>query len=82
MNLEDAASTERFALRGMAGYRSLARHVNVSLDKVMQHAANGTLRALIPLEKRGWTRKSAVVTAGHPRSEAGAAHFVGQAEPQ
>jgi hypothetical protein len=53
--LERAAGAERFSVRGMAGYRSLARHANVSLDKVMQHAANGTVRALIPLEKRGRT---------------------------
>jgi hypothetical protein len=53
--LERATGGERFAMRGMAGYRSLARHSGVDLDTVIQHAQNGTLLSLIPLEKRGRT---------------------------
>jgi hypothetical protein len=56
--LERAAVAEQATLKGMACYRSLARHTGLSVDKVMQHAKNGTLLALIPLEKRGRTRKS------------------------
>ena len=56
--LERAAGTERLTMRGMAGYRSLSKHSGVPLDKVMQHAANGTLRALLPLETRGRTREA------------------------
>jgi hypothetical protein len=56
--LENAASTERIVLRGMAGYRSLSKHSGVPLNKVLQHAANGTLRALLSLETRGRTREA------------------------
>ena len=76
--LERAAGTERLTLRGMAGYRSLARHTGVELNTVLRHAANGTLAALLPLETRGRPR-SAVVTVGRPRPEAGAARAVEQA---
>jgi hypothetical protein len=51
--LENAAGTERIVLRGMAGYRSFSKHSGVPLDRVLRHAANGTLRALLPLETRG-----------------------------
>jgi hypothetical protein len=56
--LERAASTERLTTRGMAGYRSLARHSGRSLAEVLQHAENGTLRSLLPLEARGRTREA------------------------
>jgi hypothetical protein len=56
--LERAAGTETFALRGTAGYRSLARHAKVELATVLRHAENGTLRALV--ETRGSTAERTI----------------------
>jgi hypothetical protein len=56
--LERAAGVEQFSVRGMGGYKSLARHANVSLDKVLAHARNGTLAALVSPEMRDRSRES------------------------
>jgi hypothetical protein len=56
--LENTAGSERASARSIAAYRSLAHHSNTDLATVLQHAANGTLLALIPLEKRDRTREA------------------------
>jgi tRNA A37 N6-isopentenylltransferase MiaA len=62
--------------RRLAAAESLARATGVDYAVAYRHLANGTARVLI--ESRGRAPR-AVVKAGRPRPEAGAARFVGQA---